>query len=272
MRMWKGHRQWSLISTSPVTPNTPLDKCLWLPFYVSVLHKFTSIEGGAFFLFTTCQANESEKSVQHKHVAWGLGGTLSGVWRRMCIFSAVWIVCTCSGKNPHLDCHGQRAVAEKRQFFAPLLCCLCLFHLFDFVHLSVTPFPKPLHTSSASCRTQSCLTKAKRSYFLLNQREITILMYCLRDLSHCLRPSLGPFNMQRNMVQNEEKKRQNTRIYRGMIFLTFSLTYPFSWPMVKWGVLIYLPPSSPLPFSLSLCLPITPSFLSHTHTCTPHMP
>lgn len=163
-------------------------------------------------------------------------------------------------------------MAEKRQFFAPLLCCLCLFHLFNFVHLSVTPFLKPLHTSSAPCRTQSCLTKAKRSYFLLNQREITILMYCLRHLSHCLRPSLGPFKMQRNMVQNEEKKRQNTIIYRGMIFLTFSLTYPFSWPMVKWGVLIYLPPSSPLPFSLSLCLPITPSFLLDTHTCSPHMP
>lgn len=55
MRMWKGHRQWSHISTSPVTLNTPLDECLSLAFHVSVLHKFTSVEsGGLAVLFTTC--------------------------------------------------------------------------------------------------------------------------------------------------------------------------------------------------------------------------
>lgn len=83
---------------------------------------------------------------------------------------------------------------------------------------------------------------------------------------------LDLFNMQRSMVHHEEKKRQAIRIYSGMIlsFLTFSLTYPVSRPMVKWGVLIYylLSPPPP-PFLLSLFL--SPSYtiassLLHTHT------
>lgn len=55
MRMWKGCRQWSHISTSPAKLNTPLDKCRSSSFHVSVLHKITCIEsGGLAFPFPTC--------------------------------------------------------------------------------------------------------------------------------------------------------------------------------------------------------------------------
>lgn len=51
----KRHRQWSHISTSPVTLNTPLDKCLPLSFHVCALHTLTSTESGwfsrSFFFF-----------------------------------------------------------------------------------------------------------------------------------------------------------------------------------------------------------------------------
>ena len=141
---------------------------------------------------------------------------------------------------------------------------------------SVTVLPQtetPLHTSSAPCGTQRCSAprvRAKRSCFLSNvQKWITVLMSCLRDWSHDLRPFWVSSTCRETQRSRQRRRR---RIYSTMIssFLTFPLTYSVSRPTVKWGVLIYLPTLSPFP-SFSFCLPLTPScplFYPHTHTHT----
>lgn len=119
MRMWKGHRQWSHISTSPVTLNTPLDKCLSLSFHVSVLHKFTSIEsGGLAVLFTTREIKNQRLGKKSLFSTIGVEQenlvTKLGVQNRICIICGAWCAviywscrcglehrqrCTCCVKN-----------------------------------------------------------------------------------------------------------------------------------------------------------------------------